>query len=330
MFISHLNCFIFFISFLLFVLRFKKHSFSENLLFLFSFLAFISSSLWLYINYYNPKINLFVDYFGIIIENLLLPLSLFYIYFLDKTPKKHIKYGVIFVLIAFSLLSFYVHLFLSDRRDYIFFPTNTNATNNLIFQIIIDAVLFVLFILFFYKKKSFKDGELFDGSFKKYSFLAFCFYFLQDILILTLLYLTLKNIIISDVIIDLTLVFNLITSLFLVMIAIYTNWLKEYNSIRTESKKPPVKEAFTISINDLRKVKLTDWNSIKDNFKTTYPELINSIESNKDLSKTEKLYAFLDHFQFSNKDLSEILCVSIRTIETNFYRMRRKIKDNDQ
>lgn len=330
MFISHLNCFIFFISFLLFFLRYKKHSFSENLLFLFSCLALISSSLWLYVNYYNPKINLFIDYFGIIIENLLLPLSLFYIYFLDKNPKKRIKYGVILVLIAFSSLSFYVHLFLSDRGDYIFYPTNSNATNNLIFQIIIDAVLFVLFTLFFYKKKSFKDGELFDGNFKKYSFLAFCFYFLQDILILILLYLTLKNIIISDVIIDLTLVFNLITSLFLVMIAIYTNWLKEYNSIRTESKKIPVTEAFPISINDLRKVKLTDWNSLKDNFKTTYPEIIQRIESNKDLSKTEKLYAFLDHFQFSNKDLSEILCVSIRTIETNFYRMRRKLKEGNQ
>jgi hypothetical protein len=114
------------------------------------------------------------------------------------------------------------------------------------------------------------------------------------------------------------------------MIAIYTNWLKEYNSIRTEPKNHLVIETFPITINDLRKVKLTDWNSLKDNFKTAYPEIIDNIESNKDLSKTEKLYAFLDHFQFSNKDLSEILCVSIRTIETNFYRMRRKIKDNRQ
>ncbi len=38
------------------------------------------------------------------------------------------------------------------------------------------------------------------------------------------------------------------------------------------------------------------------------------------------MYAFFDNFQLSNKVLADALCVSVRTIETNFYRTRNKMK----
>ena len=73
-------------------------------------------------------------------------------------------------------------------------------------------------------------------------------------------------------------------------------------------------------------LKTINWNEVSSVLNTKFPLIINHISENEELTKTEKLYAFLDYFDFSNKELSEILFVSVRTVETNFYRMRLKYK----
>lgn len=325
MFLSHLNCFISGIALLLFFLRFKRHSFSENLLFLFAILSFLSSGLWLYVNYYNDIINQLVDYFGIIIENFLLTISLLYIYFLGRKKHQFKQTLAIISILLFAVLLFIIHYTISDSNTLILHPSNKNANINIMFQIGIDCILFTLFIYFIKFKKFNKENELFDGNFKKYVTLAFSFYFIQDIFILCLFLIALNGIVLPQILMNITLLLNTVTSLFIVMAALYTNWLKEFNQIRSNQQKINQTEKL-LSLNDLKLLKKMDWNEIQYQFKDSHYEIIYKIETNTNLSPTEKIYAFLDHFNFSNRDLSEILFVSIRTVETNFYRMRRKIK----
>ena len=68
--------------------------------------------------------------------------------------------------------------------------------------------------------------------------------------------------------------------------------------------------------------------TLKNNYYSTYSQLFDKIEK-INLSKTEKMYAFFDCFDFSHKELSDLLNVSLRTIETNFYRMRKKMTKNN-
>lgn len=330
MFLSHLNCFIGGIAFLLFLLRFKQHSFSENLLFVFSGLSFFSSTLWLYVNYYNNSINQFVDFSGIFIENFLLIISVFYIYSLGKKKQTFNPFFIISSLILISLILFVVHYKIADEKTLILHPSNKNVYDNIIFQIGIDILLFTLFIYLFLSKKMSEGNELFDGNFKKYIVLAFSFYFIQDIFILSFFMMAINGIVFPEVLMNVTLFLNTLIGVFLVMAAIYTNWLKEYNKIRNSEEN--VKEnqkttpSYTLSIEDLKVLKKIDWNEVYHHFKTSHNELVNTIENNNNLSPTEKMYCFLDYFNFPNKELSELLFVSIRTVETNFYRMRRKLK----
>lgn len=326
MFLSHLNCFIVGIAFLLFLLRFKRHSFSENLLFAFTLLTFLSSALWLYVNYYNSTINYLVDFFGIVIENLLLSICLFYIYFIDKKVNFSKQIRVWIGLIFFAFLLFFIHYKISNGSKLILHPINKNIFNNIVFQVVIDCILLLLYLFLFITKKINKEAELFDGNYRKFILFAFSFYFAQDIFILFLFVTAVKGVVLPKILMEVTLLFNTITSVFLVMAAIYTNWLKEYNLLRNKERNKTTTPESRLSITHLNQLKKIDWNEIKYHFKDSHSELILKIESTKQLSQTEKLYAFLDHFNFSNKDLSELLFVSIRTIETNFYRMRRKIK----
>lgn len=329
MFLSHLNCFIGGIAVLLFFLRYKSHSFSENILFIFTGISFVSSSLWLYVNYYDHDINSFVDFFGIFIENFLLSTCVFYIYSLGKKHKKfeQITY---FILLSFSLLLYFIHYKFASGNSFIFHPSNKNVINNIYFQIVIDCILFITFLYLFFTKKMNDDSELFDGNFKKYILLAFSFYFIQDIFILSFFIVTIKGLVLPQVLMNVTLFLNTLTTLFLVMVAIYTNWLKEYNKLRNidliEEDQNNTIIPYSLSIEDLKLLKKIDWNEIYHHFKSTHSELLIKIETTDKLSQTEKLYYFLDFFNFSNKEISDLLFVSIRTVETNFYRLRKKIK----
>lgn len=324
MFLSHLNAFLGFIAFVLFLVRFKRLSFAENLLFLFVTLNFASSALWLFVNYYNNNINPFIDFFGVYVENILLTIGILYFYFFGKTKSTKYQLITLTILVVFSSLLYVIHFYISDQNNFIFHPSNQNVKYNLNFQIILDVIFFLTFLWNYFKNLS-VSNELFDGNFKKYILTAIIFYYLQDIGVLILFRLAIDGITVSSILMNTTLFLNFIICLSLVLIAIYTNWLKEYNQLRGKNEtKFNLYEKY-ITIQDLEKLPKIDWIELVKNFNNTHPNLISQIENNSELTANEKIYAFLDYFNLSNKELSSLLFVTVRTIETNFYRMRKKI-----
>lgn len=328
MFLSHLNFFIAFIAVLLFLLRIKQKSFSEIILVLFSLFFFISSALWLLVYYYEAHYYVLIDYIGIINENILSVLAVFYIIFLGKTVTKSNKLLIIIFVITFSIVLLLVHLSISSGSNLILYPLNKNIHYNILLIIIIDLILFALFLFIFFHKKLGLNAELFDGSFKTSILFAFSFYFLQDIFVLLLMYLASIKVVVSGIIFDFALYFNFTTALFLVISAIYTNWMKEFNTVRLVKSldRPAEINPVLINLEELRPIKNLDWCIIKSIYFSKHKKLITSIEDKHYLTKTEKMYVFFDNFQLSNKILADVLCVSVRTIETNFYRSRKKIE----
>lgn len=71
------------------------------------------------------------------------------------------------------------------------------------------------------------------------------------------------------------------------------------------------------------------WNDFKQVYVDDFKDIIVEVEKLDFLSKTEKLYAALQPFDLSHKDIASLLSVSLRTVGTNFYRLRLKLKDND-
>lgn len=330
MFLSHLNVFILFIALLLFLLRLKNKNFSEIIIFLFCLQTFISSTIWLYINYYNQEFSIFIDYFGILNENILLIYCNLFIWSIGREfsfKEKILKISGVFVL---SLLLFFIHLGITKNSKYIFYPTNLNIEINIGFQVLLDLIFYFIFIKLLRSTKSKNQKELFDGGFKKYITFGFIFYFIQDIFILILLYLGIKGILFPDYLMEICSFINLFSSVALVIIVIYINWLPEYNLLRflNNEKNNKVKEQFEIS--DLQQLKNIDWITIQNSFTKKYPEIIESIKGLSNLSKTEKMYAFFEYFDIQNKKLADILNVSLRTVETNFYRMRKKTENKSK
>ena len=54
-----------------------------------------------------------------------------------------------------------------------------------------------------------------------------------------------------------------------------------------------------------------------------------SLDKLEILTKTEKMYVFLSQFDYNQKELAHELVVSLRTVETNFYRVRQKLKKHN-
>jgi hypothetical protein len=327
MFLSHLNFFISLIVFFLFIIRKKHHSTSETLFVLFSFLFTISSFLWLIINYYNFNITWLIDSYGVFCENILLTIPILALFNINNKKNNILK--TIFFLITGSLVLYFLHWIVAHHEKLIFHPTNPYMASNILFQIVIDLFLFLVFLSLLKFKRRNSKFELFDGNFKKYFIFSFGIFYIQDIFILFLLYLSSKNNLVSDTLFDITTILNSIIAIHLIFLALYTNWLREYNYIRLALKNSEHQvlqnNEIHVSIEELKEFELLNWNEIALNFKNKYPLFIHSIEQNTLLSKTEKLYAFLDNFNFSHKELADLLNVSIRTVETNFYRTRRKL-----
>ena len=326
MFLSHLHLFLSCIAVVLFMSRLRQQSFSEYLLRLFALLSCMGSALWLYLNYYDPSLNLITDYFGIVNENLLLPLGVLFVYFLGRPLILRQKLLVFVALLGFSGFLFGVHWYLKADSAYIFYPTNTHIKANLLFQLAVDVVVFLLFLVVFVRKQSDDHQELFDGRFKKYTLIGFSFYYLQDIVLLVIMYLAAHGFIVSSFLVYTSIFFSLLTAVALIMIGIYTNWLQEFNAVRLLQQTPVAAAPKALDLASLKVYPRFSWLVVKNELYATHADLIDPIEQHPDLTKTEKLYAFLDHFDFSHKELADLLHVSLRTVETNFYRMRCKLR----
>lgn len=328
MFLSHLNFFISCLVFLLFVSRRKHQTNTETLFVLFSLLFCISSLLWLVVNYYDFPVSWVIDSYGIYCENILLLIPVAALYNIKKSKTN--KYKTLALLFITSFVMLIGHWLIGHKEVLLFYKSNPYIAQNIIFQVFLDFIFLLSFIFLIQYNTKKQELELFDGNFKKYFVFSFGIFYLQDIFILVLLYLSANHIIVHKTLFEVNIVLNTFIAFHLVFLAIYTNWLKEFNYLRIAIKTPKNKvlqnKEIHLSIEELRELQPLSWNEVASKYDATYPLIVKSIEQNTLLSKTEKLYAFLDNFDFSNKELSDVLHVSIRTVETNFYRKRTKIK----
>ncbi|MEN9742465.1 MAG: hypothetical protein RLZZ65_270 [Bacteroidota bacterium] len=333
MLFAHLSTFLVFIATVLFVLRIKNQNPAERLLSLFSVIYLISTSCFLAYQYYDFNFKQILDLMGVISELFTLTIPVLYLFFtgnlrLRKSFNNNFVTGILLLIVA-ALTT--IHFVISDQSGFLFYASNKNSTINLLFQIIIDAVLFLSFVYLYltYRKE---NQELFDGQFKKSFGLLFTIYYIMDISILIVFayYSHLTNF--SQAIFELGNIMNVIVALLLIHISIHIGWLAEWSLVKFNSLQKNSSSVHKISISkqiqieDLKKLDLVDYKSVKVHFSKEFESLFNEIDALVDYSKTEKLYYFLDKMDFSHKELSDILNVSVRTVETNFYRLRKKIQ----
>lgn len=300
----------------------------EWLLSLFAFLNFSVSGLWLAYLYYACDTPLLVDNFGVISALLALIIPINILIEIQQKNKQRRLFWRIFSVIVFILLSSGHYLLSSSPEFYLFHPKNSNFKLNIGYQLSIDFILlFILLVL--YSKKN-KSNELFDGTFKKFFGIVFISYFGQDILILLMMYFSEFEITYHDILRQVSLVLTLLLSIFLGLMGIATNYLQLWHALIAHQHteliivKAPISTHLVLDLNDVKKSQPVEWNKLKLTLNNQFGELITEIDQNNDLTKTEKLYAFLSHFNLSHKEIADLLSVSIRTVETNFYRLRLK------
>lgn len=327
MFFAHLSTFFVAIAFALFWIRFKNLRSSEILLGIFSGIYLITTSAFLAYQYYSFKAIQLLDLLGVISELFTLIIPIFYIYYLNKSEK---IFRIIVKLFLIVTLITAVHFLLSDHSGYLFYGTNSKASVNMIFQILIDVVLFLAFVVAFVNYR--KDNqELFDGEFKWTVGIIFIGYYIQDIITLVVITFFTDHKNLNESVFIYGNIMNFLVSYLLIHLAIFTNWLSLWHVIKNPNKKlqktiHTIQIEKVISISELKAIKPIDYQRVKNNFEKEFPELFQFIETIEDLSKTERLYFFLDKMELSNKELSDVLNVSVRTVETNFYRLRKKIQ----
>ena len=104
----------------------------------------------------------------------------------------------------------------------------------------------------------------------------------------------------------------------------YTNWQYRYK----KGKKALIKKVQYITQNEMDYFSV-NWNFMKDKFQLKYSHIIRIIDDYFFLTEHEKKYAFIDYLKLDPDELAESMNVSKRTIETNFYRVRKKLKLNN-
>ena len=103
----------------------------------------------------------------------------------------------------------------------------------------------------------------------------------------------------------------------------YTNWQYRYK----KKKKTLIKKVQYITQDEMDYFTV-NWNFMKDKFQLKYRSAIRVIDEYFFLTEHEKKYAFIDYLKLDPDKLAECMNVSKRTIETNFYRVRKKLKKN--
>jgi hypothetical protein len=335
MFISHLAFFISVLALILFFIRWVEHQFYERLMLLFIALNVVETGMWLYCNFYTNQFAPWSDAASILVENLSLVLPFFIIIYIGKKITFKPSLSLIAGLASISLLIYEIHLaFSNEPNNIIFYATNKQVTTNLLVQVFFSCICFIAFLIVFLKKPSITNDELFDGKFKRTLFWLFTAFFVHDLLFLLVLnnskLVSRMHHLIQSTAFEVGNLLNLIIPLLLLLVSIYINWFYLLLRFKKNTQQAAVSWDYnksSIQIIDLQSLpQNVTWNELMKTFQTTHPVCINYVEQLSFLSKTEKAYAFLAIFEFNQKELSDALFVSIRTIETNLYRLRSKLK----
>jgi len=227
----------------------------------------------------------------------------------------------------------------NDPNNVVFYTTNKHLTLNLLVQLFLILFSIGAFLVAFIKKPRITNDELFDGKFKRVFFWLFIAFFGRNLLYLVVLnnstLLSRMHHLVQSTAFEVGNILNLVIPLLLLLVSIYVNWfhlllkLKQSN-VPIESVSRSYNKS-SIAMIDLAELpKTISWNELLVKYQATHPVCMNYIEELSFLSKTEKTYAFLAIFDFNQKELSDKLSVSIRTIETNMYRLRSKLKKEER
>ncbi len=334
MLFAHLTVFLSSIAFLLFAVRYKQQIMAEKMLTLFSLIYLLNTTMFLSYQYYGFDAKLLLDLSGVITELLTLTMPVAYLLLLGWQNKKWTNSVTLFTFLVFVAGGTLLHFYIADDSGYLFYHENTKAKYNVEFQIIIDLIIFILFLLLFTRVLKQKNQELFDGDFKTSIGIVFIGYYLQDLIVLGVMAYFTSDEMLNEMIFYFGNILNFLIVLMLVYLSIQTNWLKEWHIIKKSIGKSkigiPQFEIITPSKplvkSQLEKLQLIDYQNLKTEFIVHYQNIFERIDQFENLSKTEKMYLFFLHFEIPHKDLADVLHVSNRTIETNFYRVRKKIQ----
>jgi len=334
MFFSHLTFFFSAIGFLLFIIKSYRHKGFERFLTLFSFLYFSLSGIWLFLDSYTTERFVFLDHYGAIGENfaLLLPVVIVYLFNKENHPKYFLKSTILVAVVA--VVFYALHLLIRDNNEngLVFAIENKNIVKNAYLQIAYNVILMVLFIAGLRRIDASGNGELFDGIYRKVFILLFLVYYSQDILYFLMVIFSVSTGKQFYWLYVISLLCNLLVAVLLITLAVYTNWLSLFDKIKAGVKPEAValyEENNLIFNYDKEHFQTRTWVEFKSVFFKEYADLIENIEELEFLSKTEKLYAGLLPFGLSHKEVADSLNVSLRTVETNFYRLRTKLKEHN-
>lgn len=329
MLFAHLTVFCSFIASIFFLIRLRQQLFAEKFLSLFSTIFLLNSVLFLSYQYYSFNAIRLLDYSGVISEIICLLLPLIYLTTLFNSKRRVL---LLWIYSGFVVFSVGLHFLISDDSRYLFYHVNTNAVLNVNFQILIDLIIFTLFVYHFFKIRKAKNNELFDGNFKSQIGIMFIVYYLQDLIILLLMAYFTNDKMLNSIVFSIGNFSNALISIILISIAIQTNWLKEWYFIFKQEKLilPNADNesisTYSLRSSDFNEFDNVDYAEIKFHFNSKFEKVFEKIDQIEDLTKNERMYYFLLHFDISHKELADILNVSNRTIETNFYRIRKKLE----
>jgi hypothetical protein len=336
MFLSHLIFILSAIGFILFAIRSNRQESFEKYLTFFSFLYFTATGFFLYLSYYSGVTSKFLDLYGILNESitLLVPVVIVALFGRKLSFSKtfFVFLGVVLTGILFTVAHFFIANL--DGNDLIFYPSNTRLYYNVFLQLGYNVVLFVLFLSLLKRINFNETSELFDGVYKKVFSVLFVVYYIQDSLFFVGMLFSTKGETLSKGLYYFMLISNLLMAILLIALAVYTNWLFVLNKIKMSWQKISEEETSiesTVFSFDMKSgmKDVKNWNDFKQVYADEFKEIIVEVEKLDFLSKTEKLYAALQPFELSHKDIASLLSVSLRTVGTNFYRLRLKLKDND-
>lgn len=334
MLFAHLTVFLAFIAFLLFALRIKQQITAEKILTLFSLIYLLNTTMFLSYQYYGFDEKLLLDLSGVITELLTLTMPVAYLLLLGWPVKKWTKSVTLLTFLLFVVGGTLTHFYIADNSGYLFYHENRHAKQNVELQIIVDLIILIFFLFLFTRVLKQKNQELFDGDFKRSIGFVFVGYYLQDLIVLGVMAYFTSDEMLNEMIFYFGNILNFFIILMLVYLSIQTNWLKEWHMIKKSVGKSKIDvpqfkittPALPILKSQLAELNVVDFQNIKAKFKSEYTVLFENIDALTQLSKTEKMYLFFLHFEIPHKDLADVLHVSNRTIETNFYRVRKKIQ----